>query len=72
MAWLSTLTWLIGSFLGLFVALARTTGPAWLKQVEDLANSPVTLEPPELTATLKAAQALNQAPPVLPATGGQS
>lgn len=32
-AWLSTLTWLIGSFLGLFVALARTTGPAWLKQV---------------------------------------
>ena len=45
---------------------------AWLKQVEDLANSPVTLEPPELTATLKAAQALNQAPPVAPATGGQS
>lgn len=32
-AWLSILTWSIGSMLGFLVALARTTGPAWLRRV---------------------------------------
>ena len=32
-AWLSLLTWSIGSTLGFFVALARTTGPAWMKRL---------------------------------------
>ena len=32
-AWLSMLTWSIGCTLGFVVALARTSGPAWLKQL---------------------------------------
>lgn len=32
-AWLSILTWIIGSCIGLFVALARTTGPIWLQRI---------------------------------------
>lgn len=31
-AWLSILTWGIGSVVGFLVALARTTGPAWLRK----------------------------------------
>lgn len=32
-AWLSILTWTLGSTLGFLVALARTTGPAWVRQI---------------------------------------
>jgi len=32
-AWLSVLTWGIGLVLGFFLALARTTGPVWMRQV---------------------------------------
>lgn len=32
-AWLSVMTWVIGVVTGFFVALARTSGPAWLRQV---------------------------------------
>ncbi|MBO6920224.1 MAG: amino acid ABC transporter permease/ATP-binding protein [Rhizobiaceae bacterium] len=32
-AWLSILTWTIGVVTGFFVALARTSGPLWLRQV---------------------------------------
>lgn len=31
-AWLSVLTWTIGTVLGFFVALARVSGPAWMRQ----------------------------------------